>query len=48
MFIGLMTPAGAIWFKYQKVIIIFLQKVIKKPLKGNIPVRFMGRLPVNK
>ena len=43
VFIGLMTPDGAIWFRYQKgclneVIIISLQEVIKRPLKGNIPV----------
>ena len=43
MFIGLMTPDGAIWFRYQmgclnEVIIISLQEVIKRPLKGNIPV----------
>ena len=43
MFIGLMTPDGAIWLRYQRVclnevIIITLQEVIKRPLRGNIPV----------
>ena len=41
MFIGLMTADGAIWFRYQslnEVIIISLQEVINRPLKGNIPV----------
>ena len=38
VFIGLMTSDGAIWFRYQRVIIISLQEVIKRPLKGNIPV----------
>ena len=42
MFIGLMTPDGAIWFRYQRylnyVIIISLQEAIKGPLKGNLPM----------
>ena len=41
VFIELMTPDGAIWSRYQKVIIISLQVVKKRPLKhvkGNIPV----------
>ena len=42
MFIGLMTPDGAIWLISKdclnEVIIISLQEVIKRPLKGNIPV----------
>ena len=42
MFIGLTTPDGAIWLGYQmalnEVIIISLQEVIKKPLKGNVSV----------
>ena len=49
MFIGLMTPDGVIWSRYQRmvqvskdclneVIIISLQEVIKRPPKGNIPV----------
>ena len=39
MFIGLMTPDGAgIKGPSFEVIIISLQEVIKRPLKGNIPV----------
>ena len=45
VFIRLMTPDGAIWSRCQRavlvrsqVIIIYLQEVIKRPLKGNIPV----------
>ena len=35
MFIEFMTSAGAIWSRYQRtVIIISLQEVIKRPLKG--------------
>ena len=41
--IGFMTTAGAIWSRYKKgclneVIIISLQEVIKRPLKGYIYV----------
>ena len=37
VFIGLMTPDGAIWSRYQRTITSLLE-VIKGPLKGNIPV----------
>ena len=42
VFIGVMTPDGAIWFiskgGLNEVIIRSLQEVIKRPLKVNIPV----------
>ena len=45
MFIGLMNSDGAIWFRYQRAVLMIcavvcgiMQKVIKRPLKGNIPV----------
>ena len=42
VFIGLMTPNSSIWLDMKgclnEVIIISLQEVVKRPLKGNIPV----------